>query len=1410
MIYQKLNCIIVSVLLAISCYQSSSLWAQSCNFQIDTIIPDLEELFINIQIDGATQNDLADAGQGLCLVNIEFNHQFLGDLQFRLISPSGQEVTLIGPTGTFGQTDFTSFNISFVNCISPASPDAGFSPVWDNDQMWGIFGNYSGTYYPNVGCLEDFNLGPVNGNWLLVIEDMGLFDDGNLINVELVFCDPTGISCSQCEANGSFSHTGLLSYCESDTSVNLDLSPIIQLDTSDYDFKFIILQNDTVLNYVDTVSFNSLSPAEYMICGLSILKTIRDSLPPQNIPISFQDLKDFFDGDVNNLCGNISNDCFQLIVLPAPDTIYIEETICLGDTLMINEGDFTFEGEYLLDLDQAVCDTATVLRLYVDTVQIVLTQSDSILNCAQDTIAIRASTSLYPLSSNLIWTTSNGNILTSPDSSEIWVNQPGKYFFQVNSDGCSVMDSIEILSDTSVPQISIIGDTINCANSIIELILDANSPIDSILWDGPSIIGDPTLMNVTVDQIGNYSVSVFSTNQCSAQAEFNVIEDIAEPNVDILFNNLNCRDSISQIIVQNGVGNLSYRWKGPNSLDTIAQNLETLLPGKYLLEVIDQNNFCSITDSITIELDTIVPSITINADTLSCLLTSVAPNLISNIPLDSIHWSGPLSFESGLMNPDLQFPGSYNIQLFGSNYCVTDTFYDLQADTLVPSFQLSGDTLDCQTDSLQIELSTTDSSMYAWMGPGAFTSTQKSPFVHQAGIYYVEATAENGCTSLDSILVERSDELPQVMIFPGTLICRDTLIPIQVLGSDLFDYEWIGPDGFMSTEKEPEVGVAGQYNLTVVNPDNGCANFFSTEISIDTIPVEISFESEPISCIDTTIDLTIIPDREYLSITWLGPMGFTSLEDSIEVSEPGEYVAIVIGENLCVTFDTTLVLIDTIPPDYSLTTPGLITCTNDSIEVLISSQEDLSYSWTGPFDFSSNSESFYVFDPGQYNVEITGNNGCSTQDSIIILEDRDFPQFNTFSDTLNCMDLVPEIGIVSSDSLASVQWNGPNNFTDSLYIITPNLPGSYILEVTSLNGCALRDTLEFVVDTLRPTAFIEEVPDVDCEATDLTLTGENSSIGPNISYLWSTSDGNILSVTDSIASIINQPGTYQFTVFNQLNFCESSDTYLVDKISNNIESVEFATTPTSCFGDNSGILEIQSVNGGYPKYRYSIEPGSIQTDPIFQMLSAGQYTLNVRDSLGCSLDTLVTIADGGLIIIDPVDTLFLNPGEIATVTINSNLSLNELDSMIISPGSGILGQTGFSLQLQAFNDAVYDILLVDLVGCSARVPLFVKVNSLAPNIFVPNAFSPNNDGFNDLFAIFSPNEQLNITEYVIYDRWGNQLYQEKNFTQDQSEFYWDGTKDGEELLPGVYVYLILIEFEDGTERIINGNITLIR
>jgi gliding motility-associated-like protein len=121
----------------------------------------------------------------------------------------------------------------------------------------------------------------------------------------------------------------------------------------------------------------------------------------------------------------------------------------------------------------------------------------------------------------------------------------------------------------------------------------------------------------------------------------------------------------------------------------------------------------------------------------------------------------------------------------------------------------------------------------------------------------------------------------------------------------------------------------------------------------------------------------------------------------------------------------------------------------------------------------------------------------------------------------------------------------------------------------------------------------------------------------------------------------------------------------------------------------------------------------------------------------------------------------------------------------------------------------YHVLVTSAAGCVATDSLLVTVEK-DRNIFIPNAFSPDNDGNNDIHDVYSGHNVAMIKRYLVFDRWGNLVCNKQNIPQRWKKFGWDGTFNGQKMQTGVYVYLVEVEFIDGVVIRYSGDLSLFR
>ncbi len=117
--------------------------------------------------------------------------------------------------------------------------------------------------------------------------------------------------------------------------------------------------------------------------------------------------------------------------------------------------------------------------------------------------------------------------------------------------------------------------------------------------------------------------------------------------------------------------------------------------------------------------------------------------------------------------------------------------------------------------------------------------------------------------------------------------------------------------------------------------------------------------------------------------------------------------------------------------------------------------------------------------------------------------------------------------------------------------------------------------------------------------------------------------------------------------------------------------------------------------------------------------------------------------------------------------------------------------------------------IVDENGCKKSDDVTIKVIT-EPSLYIPTIFSPNGDKVNDLFNFETGLDIVKVISFEIYDRWGNGVYTLNNFLPSAGQFGWDGTLDGKNVNPGVFVYKIKVLSISGEEFTKTGDFTLLR
>ncbi len=257
-------------------------------------------------------------------------------------------------------------------------------------------------------------------------------------------------------------------------------------------------------------------------------------------------------------------------------------------------------------------------------------------------------------------------------------------------------------------------------------------------------------------------------------------------------------------------------------------------------------------------------------------------------------------------------------------------------------------------------------------------------------------------------------------------------------------------------------------------------------------------------------------------------------------------------------------------------------------------------------------------------------------------------------------------------------------------------------------------------------------------------------------------------------------------------------------------ALELAVNEVSCFGEDDGLVLIDSVIGGTGPYLYTIDAAPFQQTPQFTNLSAGLYQLGVQDANGCTTFDTLLVGSPNELIVTLGDDIFIELGE--SVPLRAQVST--LDSLLQliewTTRDSLACDTCLEQSVTPLLTTSYSIMVMDNNGCMDSDELMIYVEKPRP-IYIPSAFSPNEDGNNDRFMIFANDASVaRVTTFRIFDRWGELVFQADNFPPNDPNFGWNGQLRGEPLKPAVFVYVAEVEFIDGYVKLYKGDVTLMK
>ncbi|MFN0014781.1 MAG: HYR domain-containing protein [Saprospiraceae bacterium] len=998
------------------------------------------------------------------------------------------------------------------------------------------------------------------------------------------------------------------------------------------------------------------------------------------------------------------------------------------------------------------------------------------LNCAADSVRIRADSSSMGPQFSYVWTTPNGHILSGDSTLMPWVDSAGLYIVNgLNAaNGCKSVDTVKIVFDTLPPTVAIaLPAPLNCLFNTVQLDASGSSkgPRITLLWafspaPGASgigfVSGDTTLMPV-VNTPGFYTLTLTDTlNHCASSDSVEVLQDTAPPLADAGADAaLTCT---VQSVILNGNGSsqgteFTYEWTGGST----GIQLITNAPGTYYLTVTNTINGCSAVDAATVTEDESVPDVSIaTPETLTCVQKQAILSATAPVgPEFTYLWTfagtgaGILSGETTLM-PIIGSPGTYTLVVTNmTSGCSNVAAVLVDEDVQSPGAALSvSGTLNCQTSSVLLTNSSPANPAllnHFWTNPdGSSGNTGTNPqwSANAAGSYSLLLTnTANGCTSSATATVIRQDGLTVVPTVQTNASCfgaTDGMLAVTVSGgTGVYTYAWETGQNTPGLQNL----AAGTYTVTVTDTDN-CSASISLTIQQPGALLTNATATGLTAPGSNDGTATANPSGGTMPYSFEWSTGKT--EQTITGLPAGQYIVTVADANGCTAVQTVEVLgvSCNLSATIASNNPACFGFTNGlATASVVGGAAPLTFVWSS----GATSETAGNLSAGTYTVSITDAENCEIVAETTLVD----PPLLTLTlvgvTNANCPDAAEGTATVTATGgtgAVGILWN--NNQQGPM--ATALKAGTYIATATDANGCTSTTQAVVLADDSEPPVIQAGAAPLPVGLAGLvTLTVQNLGI----------------SVTDNCAVAGVQ--------FVPVSF---------DCLSLGVQQV--TATATDASGNSSQLtFNVTVVDTEAPTV---VCPASIRrcaddatagyTAPVATdncLMLGGQFNLTAglpsgsQFPVGTTTTTYTFTDASGNVGACSFDVTILSPLVIALDTIINDIGNQKTGGVGVTVSGSLPGYTydwrqnaqtvSTSKNLEGVGAGTYTLFVTDAHGCTKTAGPFVVSNTISTSekdwseriALYPNPTTGN------IFVLFPDDMVSNDVRFIVFDALGRNV-----------------------------------------------------
>lgn len=927
----------------------------------------------------------------------------------------------------------------------------------------------------------------------------------------------------------------------------------------------------------------------------------------------------------------------------------------------------------------------------------------------------------------------------------------------------------------------------------------------SYLWNDPQNQVTQKAVNLAP---GTYSITVTDAKNCTfvTTATVGAPAPLAAGFTNVV--DEQCAfacDGAASVQVTGGTGPYNYLWDAP-SLPDGTPDVTDLCPGSYFVTVQD---FLGCTTSGKVSIAAAIP-IEIHIDSIPPACASFQDGSIfatvsgGSLPYD-IQWSNGAT-GAGISSLAC---GTYQMTLTDNAGCVKIDTIVLSCPAAIVVDSMRAVQVTCFGDNngqiTAFAQGGTGPLTYKWNDP----AMQSGPVAVNlaAGNYTVTITDGNGCTSTASAQITQPSLLTvsaaktDVTCFGGT---DGTATANPVGGTTPYDFTWNWPQPGQTINNLP----AGNYIVTVSDA-NGCTALTNVSVTQPATALQLIASQSRLACFGESngesVAAAIGGNGPAYVYSWSnGQSGSTATGltvGTISVTASDSKGCTTVQSVEIQQYEKIEVAIAFVPPSCYNRSDGQAAINLLNGGAGLGDTSKYNYLWNVPGAPSS----LYLnnLTGGQtYTVTVTDLEGCSGSATITMTRPPEI-EATIGIQNVSCFgaaDGSAEVTAVSGANLP-VTHTWDNSTTGPL---VENLaPGTYLLHTVDAKGCTSNDTISITEPAPLELSF--DLVALKCSYdSNAVLTAIIQGGTPEYIVQWSNGMTGI-----QIGDL--GPGMYAAEI-TDANGCKLTDSIEVERPDSLMIQIE--KTDPNCFGGSDGRIRLLVTNG-QPPLRYSVNGGAFGGSSTFIGLGAGNYTFQIKDGNGCVsnfYDALGQPPQVGVTLSADSTSIVLGDSLQISADVFNTVGLVEFDwrSFLLENLVCLDSPECSMIQVKPYQTNTYVVKVEDENGCRGEAQITIEVEK-PRGVYVPTGFSPNGDINNDRLVVFGKSKQIrNVVTFNVYDRWGELVYQDQNFKVNDDTRGWDGHFRGKECDPGVYVWYVEVEYQDGYRETLKGNVTLIR